>query len=67
MKQCYDKKAVARSFQPGDRVLVLLPVLGSALSMKFSGPYTVERRLSETNYISQTPDRNGKPECITST
>ncbi len=42
MKQQYDKNAVERKFQPGDKVLVLLPVLGSSLSARFSGPYVVE-------------------------
>ncbi|XP_037615670.1 uncharacterized protein LOC119482245 [Sebastes umbrosus] len=57
MKQHYDQKAVAHSFQPGDKVLLLLPVSGSALSIKFSGPYVVEKKLSDTNYVIQTPDR----------
>ncbi len=38
MKRQYDKNAVERKFQPGDKVLVLLPVLGSSLSARFSGP-----------------------------
>lgn len=50
------RKAVACEFYPGDKVLVLLPVLGSSLQTKFSGPYIVERKLNETNYCSN-PDR----------
>ncbi|XP_071062254.1 uncharacterized protein [Pseudochaenichthys georgianus] len=57
MKKRYDQKAVARLFQPGDKVLVLLPVPGSALSTKFAGPYVVDKKLGETNYVIQTPDR----------
>ncbi|XP_071061702.1 uncharacterized protein [Pseudochaenichthys georgianus] len=57
MKKRYDQKAVARLFQPGDKVLVLLPVPGSALSTKFAGPYVVDKKLCETNYVIQTPDR----------
>lgn len=57
MKRRYDEKAVVRSFKPGDQVLVLLPILGSALSARFSGPYTVEEKLSETDYVIRTPDR----------
>lgn len=57
MKQHYDQKAMARSFQPGDKVLILSPLPGSALSAKFSGPYVVEKKVSDTNYIIQTPDR----------
>lgn len=57
MKKHHDKRAVACLFQPGDKVLILLPVPGSALSTRFSGPYVVESKLSDTNYIIKTPDR----------
>ncbi|KAI3358165.1 hypothetical protein L3Q82_003165 [Scortum barcoo] len=57
MKKRYDRKAVVHSFQPGDKVLLLLPIPGSALSTKFSGPYVVEKKLSENNYVVKTPDR----------
>lgn len=58
MKRRYDEKAVSRSFKPGDQVLVLLTILGSALSARFSGPYVVEEKLSDSNYVIRTPDRN---------
>ena len=57
MKQHYDQRAVAHLFQRGDQVLILLPVSGSSLSAKFSGPYVVEKKLNETNYVIKTPDR----------
>lgn len=38
MKRHFDQRAVDRSFQPGDKVVLLLPVSGSALSVKFSSP-----------------------------
>uniref|UniRef100_A0A3B1K8B9 Gypsy retrotransposon integrase-like protein 1 n=1 Tax=Astyanax mexicanus TaxID=7994 RepID=A0A3B1K8B9_ASTMX len=60
MKQHYDRKTVPRQFQPGDKVLVLLPLLGSSLSAKFSGPYVIQQKLSETDYVVKTPDRNRK-------
>ena len=60
MKTRYDRKSVHRSFQAGDRVLVLLPVLGSALQAKFSGPYEVESKISDTDYAICTPDRRRK-------
>uniref|UniRef100_A0A3B3I2A9 Gypsy retrotransposon integrase-like protein 1 n=1 Tax=Oryzias latipes TaxID=8090 RepID=A0A3B3I2A9_ORYLA len=60
MKGHFDRKTVVRSFQPGDQVLLLLPILGSALSTRFSGPYIVEKKLSETNYVLKTPDRRQK-------
>lgn len=38
MKKLFDRKAVERQFQPGDQVLVLLPVPGSALTTRFLRP-----------------------------
>ena len=32
-------KAKSRCFEPGDRVLVLFPVVGNPLQAKYSGPY----------------------------
>ncbi|XP_043968384.1 uncharacterized protein LOC122828679 isoform X1 [Gambusia affinis] len=63
MKRHYDQKAVTREFNPGDKVLILLPIPGSSLETKFSGPYVVEKKLSETNYIVQTPDRRKTRLC----
>lgn len=60
MKQNLDKKSVIRSFQPSDRVFVLLPVVGSGLQAKFSGPYMIDRKINETNYVIQSPDRKKK-------
>lgn len=60
MKSRFDKRSVKRSFQPGDQVLVLLPILSSALHARFSCPYCVEKKLSETNYVIGTPDRKRK-------
>ena len=53
----YDRKAVGRSFAPEDQVLVLLPIPGSSLSARFSGPYLVEKKLSDSNCVIKTPDR----------
>ncbi|CAM4523472.1 unnamed protein product [Leuciscus chuanchicus] len=60
MKQRFDRKTVEREFKPGEQVLVLLPVLGAALTARFSGPYVVENKVSETDYIIHTPDRKRK-------
>ncbi len=57
MKRQFDKRAVARVFDPGDKVLILLPIPGSGLQAWFSGPYVVERKISETDYVVHTPDR----------
>ena len=57
MKVWYDRKAKSRCFEPGDRVLVLFPVVGDPLQAKYSGPYKVVRKISDTNYLVKTPDR----------
>lgn len=58
MKEQFDRKSVAQSFQTGDNVLVLLPIVGSSLQARFSGPYVMERKLS---------DRKKKVVCVTLT
>ncbi len=40
--------------------MVLLPAPGSILHSKFAGPYLVERKLNETNFLVATPDRKCK-------
>ena len=44
-KQLYDSNSSNRRFEVGDKVLVLLPTLGSKLEMKWQGPYTVSKVL----------------------
>ena len=57
MKVWYDRKAKPRCFEPGDRVLVLFPVVGNPLQAKYSGPYKVVKKISDTNYLVKTPGR----------
>lgn len=45
-------------FTLGDKVLVLLPVPGATFHAKFSGPYTVQEKLSDLDYVISTPDRH---------
>ncbi len=64
MKTWYDQKARERVFQEGDKVLVLLPIPGEPLRAKFCGPYTIDKKVSEVDYIVCTPDRrNSKRTC----
>ncbi len=60
MKVWYDRKARSRSFEVGDQVLILLPVVGSPLEARFSGPYAVEKKVGNMDYIVSTPDRRKK-------
>ncbi len=39
-----------------DRVLVLLPIPGEPLRAKFCGPYTIDKKVSDVDYIVSTPD-----------
>ena len=57
MKVWYDREAKSRCFEPGDRVLVLFPVVGNPLQAKYSGPHKVVKKISDTNYLVKTPDR----------
>ena len=57
MKRWYDKHAKRRSIDVGDEVLVLLSIPGDPLQAKYSGPYTVHRKLNAVDYINDTPGR----------
>lgn len=57
MKKWYDKDARRRSFNVGDKVLVLLPVTGHALQARYHGPYVIESKVSDLDYVVKTPDR----------
>ena len=65
VKVWYDRKAKSRCFEPGDRVLVLFTVVGNPLrtvvgnplQAKYSGPYKVVKKISDTNYLVKTPGR----------
>lgn len=60
MKTLFDKSAVKCSFKPGDSVLAFLPIPGSVLQAKFTGPYMIKKKLSEADYVIWTPDRRRK-------
>ena len=57
MKCWFDRDAQSRSFSPGDKVLVLLPIPGSSLQAPYSGPYVVREKVSERDYVIATSDR----------
>ena len=40
------------SIQPGDEVLVLLPILGSSLQVGYSGPYLIQGKVGERDYLT---------------
>ena len=57
MKNQYDKNCVRCTFQPGDKVLALLSVPGNTLQARYFGPYLVEKKENDLNYVIVTPDR----------
>ena len=57
MKMWYDKDARNRVFKPGDKVLVFLPIPGHPLQARFYGPYEIESKISDVNYVVKTPGR----------
>ena len=57
MKLRYDENAQDRNFEPGDKILALLPIPGKPLQARYYGPYTVDKKLSDVNYTVNTPGR----------
>ncbi|CAB3998780.1 Transposon Ty3-I Gag-Pol poly [Paramuricea clavata] len=57
MKRSYDKNTVTRNFQNGDKVLALLPVPGNPLQARYFGPYVIEKKENDLNYVIITPNR----------
>ena len=53
-KQWYDHTARSREFNPGDKVLVLLPTSTNKLRAQRQGPYTVLQRNGPANYVIDT-------------
>ena len=46
-----------RVFKPGDKVLVFLPIPGHPLQARYFGPYEIESKISDVNYVVKTPGR----------
>lgn len=44
-------RAENHTFLPGEKVLVLSPILTSPFQAKFTGPYSVLEELSDENYL----------------
>lgn len=57
MKGWYDERTRERSFNVGDRVLVLLPVLGHPLQARYYGPFEILSKVNDLNYVVKTTGR----------
>ena len=53
MKVWYDRKTKSRSFEPGDRVLVVLPVIGNPLQAKYC--IKLVKKISDKKYLVRGP------------
>ena len=49
-KRYYDKRTKVRRFQPGDKVLVLLPTDTNKLLLQWKGPYDVTKVVGPSDY-----------------
>ena len=58
--------AEQRFFQPGESVLVFLPIPGSVLHARFAGHYVVEKKLSDTDYVICTQTESVSLACAIS-
>lgn len=56
-KRWYDQQARLRQFQPGQKVLLLLPTSTNKLLAKWQGPYTVVRKMGPVTYEIHHPER----------
>ncbi|XP_052406338.1 uncharacterized protein LOC127952096 [Carassius gibelio] len=54
-KTWYDRKTKSRSFEPGQKVLVMLPTSENKLLGKWQGPFEVTKKMGTTTYEIATP------------
>ena len=57
MQMHYDENTQDRNFETGDKILAILPISGKPLQARYYDPYTVDEKLSDVNYIVNTPGR----------
>ena len=60
MKKQFDRNTKERTFQQGEKVLLLLPISGDPMKARYQGPYMIQKKISEVNYVIETPDRRKK-------
>lgn len=58
-QQLYNRGTKLRQFEPGDKVLVLLPTASSKLLAKWQGPFVITRQLGDVDYEVERSDRGG--------
>ncbi|XP_069181863.1 uncharacterized protein [Procambarus clarkii] len=63
-KSRYDKRTKQRDFLVGDLVLVCTPTVTGSLSARFVGPYQVLKKVTNHNFLLNTPDRRKKETLV---
>ncbi|KAI2650175.1 Retrovirus-related Pol polyprotein [Labeo rohita] len=63
----YNRAAQPREFQPGERVMVLVPTSACKFLAKWQGPYTILEKIGTVNYKVRQPEVGGdqRPACRT--
>ena len=56
-KLWYDRASRDRTFEIGQRVLVLLPMQGKPLEPKYQGPFTIIDKVGPVDYVIATPTK----------
>ena len=64
MKENYDKNASAGGFEPGDKVLLFLPLGNSKLESKWQGPFVISRKVNDVNYEVMMPNKRKSTRTI---
>lgn len=59
-KAYYDRNARSRTFNEGDKVMILRPSQRNRLEVQWEGPIEVAHKLSDTNYALRMPGRGNK-------
>lgn len=62
-RRVYNRGAKTGTFNPGDRVLVLVPTIESKFLAKWQGPFEIMERVGEVNYKVYQPGKR-KPQQI---
>lgn len=62
-RRLYNRGAKTRVFNPGDRLLVLVPTVESKFLEKWQGPFEIMERVGKVNYKVYQPGKR-KPEQL---
>ena len=67
IKMHYDQNAQDRNFEPGDKILALLPIPGKPVQARYFGSYTLDEKLGDVITLSTLLGGESKNKCLKST